>query len=310
MTIVNIPNTSNLATFETDAYRQQLPVKNTCPMLPPMFYADALNAWNCSRCAGESKFCMPFNHGDIIPIQFQVPEVYHDDPENPTNGWITSANPDGYVSACLLDCECNVITNFVDSIATDYWVSYKEGTGSIQTLFVDTSMIPKDLKCFKLSFEYFDADGESLVVVQSEPFCYCECAGTVEICSINELNDCFGRCYTEPAEFVGTSNKAFYQYLRIKGSFQYVGSGTNIQANDNGSINSKEIVNRFTLSLLKMPPYFAQHVKEALFGDLVKVDGNEFEFAGDISQNNNTNRQFLIDIEAITTCSVSQVNCD
>lgn len=308
-----IPTTGSYDDLGTFTFRRRLPLFTDCPILPPLFFTDESNAWNCVRCNGESEFCIPFKSGDVIPIQLNVQDEYNSDPENPTTGFKKSNTlGNAFVAVSVLDEECNVVTSNIDSLANDYWVAWFDGKGSFQTFFLDTSLLPVDLEKFQICIEYRNSDGDVYLTVFSEPFCKCSiCKSTINIASTYEKNDCFGRCYLEPETYIGSSNRAFYASIRLKASFEYVGETQSITTNDIEVVVLKEIQKRYLLKSSLMPPYYASMLSAVIFGDIVEVDGIEFDFSASvIDRNNDLNRMFVVDVEASTTCELSKFDCD
>lgn len=310
-TIIEITADLNTGTsFQTFTKQQQLPIRFDCPTLLPIFYADPKNAWNCIRCNGESPFCMPFVHGDVIPIQMNLTDFQNQDPSIIDNGFVTSSNPIGYVGMKALDRDGNEISKYVDLLATEYHVSHIEGKGSFQTAFLNTDLLPEDLNEFCIKFEYYGENQEIVFQTVSEPFCKVRCKESIIIESMYSEIDCFGRCYIEPDNYVGTSNNAFYNFVRAVGTVEFIEAiPTNDEA-DNGEILSKELTYRYQVSLSLLPPYFALYLSAAIEGAVVTVNGNELTINGGVQRNNSENRMFVVDLDATATCEISNSSCE
>ena len=294
-----------------------LPLKLTCPPLQAPFISDPSQSWNCLKCPQDPKYCIPFRTGDTIPLQLRLEDFINTDPLNLTAGWQTATSTEHYITAQLLDCNCEPVPGYetIDTFSGDYWVGYDSDYGSMQTFFIDTSLLPLDLECFRLKITtYNNKTGELLeeTIIHTEKFCRESCEDTVQVCGTYSKEDCMFHYYQIPpsvltqAQSEPGKRKSYYTCWRIHGQVLSYGHRREQVVNDNDVTTSQKITEVFRLQGSKrIPPYIAKIICTILFSDVeVTIDGTEYEDAQAIEKLLGYGKAFKLDVELYRRCEL------
>jgi hypothetical protein len=271
-----------------------------------------------------------FDAGDIIPLQFNLPDVRNINQSNgtlrPQIGWRQSdlINTFYYVRAeiySLDDCDTPVF-ELVEDFCTDYWVGYSDKIGSIQTLFIDTSLIvAAGLDGFFVKIVTINDTPTDEITLWSEPFILSGCKNTVLMQSTYPILDCVPRDYRNPTDatvqglkvpFVAPAADSltpFYASWRFEGQMRVVGNSSEQTLNDNNVLISQTITDTFELALFPIAPYAFEILKAIVRGEKVVIDGEEYINFGDIS-NNLEGRNFLPVLSFEKICEINNLSCD
>lgn len=265
-----VPETPLIVDLKSKIARAPLPIKRTCPDLCPPFN---FPKWENIRCENEQNFCIPFLPGDIIPIQTALQDLLNPDPNAPAVGWSTAAGGgiNGYVGLQILDSSGAVVIDNITGAAAEYWTSYGPD-GILQTAFIDTDLVGLDNFSIRIN-QYAPGELEPVAVVESEPFCLAkDCTILIEGSGFS----CCGNSFFAPANYIGTSNKAFYYSARVDGWIKLIGMEKSHVLSDSGAVVSTKIEKSYRLETFIIPPYYAQLLFYALSGT-VEIAGLKFE---------------------------------
>ena len=300
----------------TYSYRQRLPLRIVCPTLPPPFIFNEGDSWNCNLCGADKPFFIPFLRGDIFPLQTVFPDNFNTNPSVIASGFKDSLAADWYVMVELQDESGTTISSFIDTFCSEYNVSYTPEFGSVQTWFVNTGLLPLSLNCFRFKITYYfynqvTALKEVERVIYTEYFRKIEdCERYSAISSTYDTIDCYGNLYTEPQNYLGTSNTAYYNFLRLEGEVEYTGSSVNNEVEtDRGIVLRKQIIEDYQLRGGIVAPYFARMIDRAVLGKTVLVDGVQYENFS-FSKNNDLSREWVIFLNfQKLPCTIDTRNC-
>ena len=302
----------------------------SCPRYPTLnFVSRETDRWNCNLCGGDMPYLSLFEAGDVIPLQFNLPDVRNINQINgtrrPSIGWrqLDLINVFWYVRAeiyALEDCTTPVFS-LVDDFCADWWVGYSDKIGAIQTLFIDTSLIvAAGLDAFVVKIVTVDDSLADNITLWSEPFFLATCKKTVLITSDYSTTDCVPRDYRNPTDssiqgikvpFVAPAADSltpFYGSWRFEGEIKAVGNSSEQTLNDNDVLIRQKITNAFDLILLPIAPYAFDILKALIRGENVTIDGNTYINFGDISSNLE-GRNFLPVIPCEQVCDIDNLNC-
>lgn len=301
-----------------------------CPRYPTLnFVSEPSDKWNCNLCGSDAPYVSLYASGDIIPLQFNLPDVRNINntgTRSPQIGWRQTdlVNVLWYVRAevySFTDCDTPVFS-LVDEFCADWWVGYSDKVGSVQTLFIDTSIIAAaGLDGFYLRITTVNDAMADAITLYSEPFLMTVCEETVLLQSDYATIDCEGRDYRNPTDAVlqglkiplvvpaADSLTAFYASWRFKGDIKETGNSSEVTENDNRIITKQKITNTSELSLDLMAPYAYKILRAIIRGQNVTVDGVEYTDFGDIAQNVES-RNFLPNITCSQICDINNLACD
>lgn len=328
---VNYPLTYAPASHPSAFRLLQCPPIVTCPRYPSLnFVSEPSDKWNCNLCGSDAPYVSLYETGDIIPMQFNLPDIRNINnlggTLQPSVGWRQSdlSNVFWYVKAevySLTDCVTPVFT-LVDDFCSDWWVGYSDKVGSIQTLFVDTSIIAAaGLAGFYLKITTVNNLLAPNIVLYSEPFFEVSCQTTQLLQAEYSTIDCENRDYRNPASaavqglkvpFVipaADSLTPFYASWRFEGTFKATGNSSESTFNDNDIVTNQRITDTYELALFPIAAYAFDILKAIIRGSTVTIDGVEYTNFGDISQNLE-GRGFLPIISCETICKINNLGCD
>lgn len=293
-----------------------------CPQMPVSpFVASLGDSWGCTLCGSERPYAMPFLFGDVIPLQFNFVDRRNTTPSVPASGWlVTGGAPFFYVKAELWDdCGNTRIFEFVDEFCLDFWVDYSTAVGSVQTLFVDTGLLPLGTQAFRIKVMNYNLAGSVVETIWSEPFALINpaCTKSVELIGQYATTDCLGHEYrttsvalqtpVQPPTYVPTP---FYLWQRLAAEMKYTGSSKDATQNDAGRVVSLISYENYNLIALQhIPPYAAKILQTIIQANTVLVNGVEYVNWGDLEQNTDLGRMFLPNLDAQTKCTINNTNC-
>jgi hypothetical protein len=302
-----------------------LPPITTCLdfNVPPFIGPNLSNGWNCTKCLGEPLYLSLFKRGDVIPLQVYLgdPNV-NPDPTNPTIGFLDStsggvAGTDYYIKAELYDFDCTTLLfDEVDSFASDYWVGFSSRTGPLQTLFLDTSLIPINQEIFRLKLTTYNTSGVAVKETWSEVFREVKCEEpTILITATHPRVDCLKHEYLEPVANYNAFSPTltptpFYLSWRYGGDLIATGHTQEKELNDNEKTLSNRVRKTFELELFPIPPYAEDLLSALITGDPVSINGEVYEEFGDISKNLDNGRMFLPKVTCTQICDIDNFTCD
>jgi hypothetical protein len=297
----------------TYAFRQPVPIRYACPILPPGFLSDETDGWNCNLCGSASAFYAPYVAGDIIPFQTQFADNYNVPTDVITAGFQTSVSATHYVKVELQDCCGVTVSEYIDDFCEVYWVGYSVETGSIQTWFVNTGLFPTGLECFRLKITYYRDSGAPVVERTLYTEYYKEVAncggiGTALIESTYPNYDCNGNYYGQLTNTLGLGNAAFYNSMRIEGEVEFFGESESVTENDRNVVIKKDITENYGIISGVVPPYFIKRLAQTVRGNAVTVDGIQYQnFSYDSKPE--TSKMFLLDLTFNKKCSIDNRTC-
>jgi len=262
-------------------------------------------------------------------MQFNLPDlrnISNSGTTQPQIGWrqLDLLNAFWYVKAevfSLTDCVTPVFS-LVDEFCSDWWVGYSDKVGSIQTLFVDTSILSSvGLEGFYMKITTINNSLAQDVVLYSEPFILATCKSTLLIQSEYATTDCENRDYRNPTSdavrglktpFVfplAGSLTPFYASWRFEGTFKAIGNSSEATINDNDIVTSQKVTDTYEASFFPIPPYAFQILKAIVRGSNVLIDGDDYIDFGDINQNLDGNG-FLPVVTCAKICKINNLSCD
>mgnify|MGYP000616033431 CR=1 FL=1 len=300
------------------AYRQKLPIKRPCPLVPPVFLLNESDGWGCNLCGADQNFKTPYKRGNVLPFQTNFADNRNASPENIVFGikdTLTAASG-FYVQIEVLDEVGGVVFDLADLFCDDYYVAHSDEFGSVQTWFLNTAFLPISLKCWRLRVTYYKfnqitASVEVERVIFTEYFeevidCNKEFVGIV---STYDDVDCNGNIYSQFSNFLGTSNPAFYNFLLVEGQEEFVGSSTTVETEaDSGKILRREKIDNYQINGTLVAPYYAKMLDTAVNGNTVLVDGVQYQNFS-FGKNNEANKMWFIQLTFEQTCTLDGRNC-
>lgn len=315
--LVNYPVSYTPEISRTYSFRQPVPIRYACPILPPNLMQNFNDAWNCNLCGSDLLFYIPYVEGDIIPFQTQVTDLYNQPNDVLVAGFQTSTSTTHYVVVSLYDCCGNLVSDFIDDFSDSYHVGQSLATGSIQTWFVNTGLFPADLDCFRLRIEYFKINQITLEP-ETDKVLWSEYYKEVEGCgSLNDTSliystyanyDCNGNFYGTLTNYLGSNNTPFYNSLRIFGTVEFFGDTEAIVENDRNVVISKDITENYGIISGAVPPFFIKLLQQAVRGNYVTVDAVQYQnFRYDSKPEDN--RMFLLDLTFDKRCRLDNKQC-
>ena len=315
--LLNYPITYTPEISRTYSFRQPVPIRYACPILPPNLMQNLRDAWNCNLCGSDLPFYIPYVKGDIIPFQTQVTDLYNQPNDVLVAGFFTTTSVSHYVQVSLYDCCGNEISKYIDVFSDSYHVGQSLATGSIQTWFVNTGLFPSDLDCFRLRIEYFKInqitlDPETDKVLWTEYYKEVEGCGNLNdtslIYSTYANYDCNGNFYGTLTNYLGSNNTPFYNSVRIFGTVEFFGDTEAIVENDRNVVISKDITENYGIISGAVPPFFIKLLQQAVRGNYVTVDAVQYQnFRYDSKPEDN--RMFLLDLTFDKRCRLDNKQC-
>ena len=309
-----------------------LPPRVSCPRYPVLNFTSSLaQQWNCQKCTIQPYFSQ-FQVGDIIPIQLNLPDKRNNflfGTDVPNLGWQQAdlVNPFWYIKAELYNGSTTapaLILSRADLFCSDWWVGYSDRVGSVQTLFVDTSLFPIGTTTFRIKITTINNAFADDIVLWSEPFCVAnDCKNTVVVSGTYASVDCENRDYRDPdlLNFIHTpfngSNPLgylptpFYTSWRFHGLVSKQSFGAEKILNDLDKVVSAKSsqIDRLTLSEI-LPPYAAEILATTLQGGEFYIDNEQYNTASDVNKNINKGLGFLPSIDLTKTCNISNRKCN
>jgi len=315
--LVNYPVSYTPEISRTYSFRQPVPIRYACPILPPNFMQNETDAWNCNLCGSDLPFYIPYVEGDIIPFQTQVTDNYNQPNSVLIAGFQTSTSTSHYVVVSLYDCCGNLVSDFIDDFSDSYHVGQSLATNSIQTWFVNTGLFPADLDCFRLYIDYYKINQITLEP-ELDKRLYTEYYKKVEGCgNLNDTSliystyanyDCNGNFYGTLTNYLGSNNTPFYNSLRIFGTVEFFGDTEAITENDRNVVISKDITENYGIISGAVPPFYIKLLQQAVRGNYVTVDGVQYQnFRYDSKPEDN--RMFLLDLTFDKRCRLDNKQC-
>lgn len=315
--LLNYPITYTPEISRTYSFRQPVPIRYACPILPPNFMQNFDDAWNCNLCGSDLPFYIPYVEGDIIPFQTQVTDLYNQPNDVLVAGFQTSTSTSHYVVVSLFDCCDNLITSFIDEFSDTYYVGQSLATGSIQTFFVNTGLFPAGLDCFRLGIDYYKINQITLEP-ELDKRLFTEYYKEVQGCgNLNDTSliystyanyDCNGNFYGTLTNYLGSNNTPFYNSLRIFGTVEFFGDTEAITENDRNVVISKDITENYGIISGAVPPFYIKLLQQAVRGNYVTVDGVQYQnFRYDSKPDDN--RMFLLDLSFDKRCRLDNKQC-
>jgi hypothetical protein len=331
---ISVPYTVPFApALHPSAFRRlDCPPVVTCPRYPVLnFVSLQTDRWNCNRCGADMPYVSLFNAGDIIPLQFNLPDVRNINQISgtlrPQIGWRQAdlLNNFWYIRAEIYDAAGDCITpvfELVEDFCADWWVGYSDKIGAIQTLFIDTSLIvAAGLDAFFVKIVTINDALTDEITIWSEPFILSGCKETLQIVSTYPKLDCVPRDYRNPTDAtiqglkvpfvapVADSLTPFFASWRFEGQIRAVNNSSEQTLNDNDVLIRQRIVSGFELTLFPIAPYAYDILAAIIRGEKVLINGVEYINFGDISSNLE-GRTFLPVISCEQVCKIDNLACD
>ena len=315
--ILNYPITYTPEISRTYSFRQPVPIRYSCPILPGNLMQNFNDAWNCNLCGSDLPFYIPYVQGDIIPFQTQVTDLYNQPNDVLVAGFQTSTSTSHYVTVTLYDCCGEIVTSFIDEFSDSYYVGQSLATGSIQTFFVNTGLFPVGLDCFRIGIDYYKINQITLEP-ELDRRLFSEYYKEVEGCgNLNDTSliystyanyDCNGNFYGTLTNYLGSNNTPFYNSLRIFGTVEFFGDTEAIVENDRNVVISKDITENYGIISGAVPPFYIKLLQQAVRGNYVTVDGVQYQnFRYDSKPDDN--RMFLLDLSFDKRCRLDNKQC-
>ena len=314
--LINYPITYTPEISRTYSFRQPVPIRYACPILPGNFMQNETDAWNCNLCGSDIPFYIPYVGGDIIPFQTQYTDLYNQPNDVLVAGFLTSTSSTHYIAVSLYDCCGNLVTDLIDEFSDSYHVGQSLATGSIQTWFVNTGLFT-NLDCFRLKIEFFKINQISLEpeldrVLWTEYYKEVEGCGNLNdtslIYSTYANYDCNNNYYGTLTNYLGSNNTPFYNSLRIFGNVEFFGDTEAITENDRNVVISKDITENYGIISGAVPPFYIKLLQQAVRGNYVTVDGVAYQnFRYDSKPEDN--RMFLLDLTFDKKCRIDNKQC-
>lgn len=314
--------------FKTYAVRRRLPMWRVCADPKPPFILFGETNWNCTKCEGQPPFKLPVLTSDSLQFQFQFDDSVNTDPMEPEFGWLESTTPDGewYMSARILDCECNGVADmvFVDQFASDWGVAWDADGGSFQWINFDLSLFPTELCCFYLQVEQFVFNpdiGLPVVdqIITAGPY-YRADIGACGLCEDNTVlisgtwkkKDCWGRRYD--IEF-GAGQTTFTDSVRLLGEVIYLGSESEDIYDGEVLVKSRQR-EKYRVELGGVPPLIAQWLGTLFasndtltIGDY-QIDRSKGDTVGAVNKSLNDVQMFHTSVEFSIVCEIVNFGCN
>lgn len=301
---------------KTFSIRSKIPIKRECPTLAPPFILNENDSWNCNLCGADKPFFIPFQTGDVMPLQTNFADGYNSNPGIINYGIKDSIALDWYVMIELQDESGVTISSDADFFCSEYWVAFSEIYGSAQTWFLNTALLPVNLDCFRLKITYYYFDQVTLTkeierVIFTEYYRKIkDCETYSAIHSVYSTTDCYNNVYITFTNFLGTSNTAFYSFVRLEGEHEMIGDNVNVVTEtDRNVILRREIIDEYRFKGGIVAPFFALMIKRAIRGKTVYLNGVNYQNFT-ISKNNDASREWVIDMNFNTTCTKDDRNCN
>lgn len=311
--LLNYPITYVPEISRTYAFRQPVPIRYACPILPGNFMLSETDAWNCNLCGSDMPFYIPYVQGDVIPFQTQYADNYNLPNDILVSGFDTTSSA-GYIVVNLYDCCGTLISSYLDEFSDSYHIGQSLATGSIQTWFVNTGLFPSDLDCFRLKIEYYknQTSPELERTIWTEYYKRVEGCGNLNntslIYSTYANYDCVGNYYGTLTNYLGSNNTPFYNSLRIFGNVEFFGDTEAIVENDRNVVISKDITENYGIISGAVPPFYIKLLQQAVRGNYVTVDNQAYQnYRYDSKPEDN--RMFLLDLTFDKKCRIDNKQC-
>lgn len=285
---------------------------------PPAFQTTVGNLWNCRTECVPKRFNIPFVKGDIIPLQFQLQDKGNTTIATPTKGW--KCSPDAgnyYIKAELIGDDCETVySDNANAFCADWWVSFDQRFGSIQTLFVDTGLLPVGLDIFQVKIVTYDTMMQPVQTLYSETFQEVICKESHLLTGYYATVDSLQNRYQVPTSYyhsatppTGYAPTSYFSQHRVVANFFAESYATETELNDNDKVLSRKVIDTHRLvGMEHLPPYYAKIVANITQADTVQINGGEYKNVSAIERNNNS-VMFLLDITAEKVVNISNRNC-
>lgn len=300
----------------TYSFRQPVPIRYVCPPLPPEFIFEEQDAWNCNLCGSDVEFFAPYVKGDIIPFQTRFADEYNQPNNILTAGFFDSVGTDWYVAVTLMDCCGTGLTKNINDFCEAWWVGHSQGTGSVQTWFVNTGLFPSDLTCWRLNIQIYKKNEFGDKVLETNVFTQyykeipeCGFTDSVLIESTYADFDCNGNYYGTLQNYFGPINTPFFNSMRIWGENEWIGSSESATLNDRNVVVNKTITDNYKIISGVYPPYYIRKLEQTVRGNSVTVDGDVYQNF-DYDQKSDESRMFAIDLTFDKKCLIDNNRCD
>jgi len=300
----------------TYCFRQPVPIRYSCPVLPPNFLSDETDGWNCNLCGSDSAFYAPYERGDIIPFQTSFADNYNLPADVLIAGFQTNFSTSHYVKIELQDCCGVTVSEFVDEFCETYYVGFSVATGSIQTWFINTGLFPQSLECFRLKISYYKFNQitslpeleRTIYTEYYKEVADCGYTDTALIASVYADYDCYNNYYGTLTNTLGAGNTAYYNSMRVWGAVEFLGDSEASTENDRNVVISKVITENYGIISGVYPPYFVKRLAQTVRGNSVTVDGIQYQnFSYD--QKPEDIKMFLIDLSFDKKCRLDNRTC-
>ena len=300
-------------------FAQLLPVVSCNNNVPNGWVESVGNLWNCQTYCAPNRFYQTFQKGDVIPFQFQLVDSGNTNIMQPAKGWKNSHDLTNYYIKCELlleDC-ITVYSSNADAFCTDFWVSFNNRVGSIQTMFLDTGLLPIGTNVFSLRVTTYDQTYTPVTVLYSEPFVATICDETHVFSSYSQTRDKFGNRYDMPTAFYSSSVAGvayvptpYFTQMRVACNMLASTYATEYERNDNEKVLSSKHIDTFDISVIPlMPAYYAEMLANCTQCDTVLIDGIEYTNISAVTRNNSSS-MFKIDITADKVLNISSRKCN
>ena len=318
-----IYNLSNIGGVELSPsfvqFAQLLPVV-PCALNVPIGWADSIgNLWNCRTDCAPKKFYQTFKKGDVIPFQFQLEDKGNAVKMQPSKGWKNSHDTANYyIKAELIAADCiTVYSSNVDAFCSDWWVSFDNRLGSIQTIFLDTGLLPIGQNVFSLRVSTYDSTYTLVSTLYSETFIENVCDETHVLTGRYANIDTFRNTYKQPTTYYHAATAAptyiptpYYSQMRVVSNMIASNFNTEFERNDNGKVLTSKHINTYDIAIIPyVPAYYAEMIANCVQSDTTLIDNVEYENISNIARNN-ASSLFKIDFTADKVVNISNRKCN
>ncbi|MGV6816108.1 MAG: hypothetical protein ACWA44_02425 [Thiotrichales bacterium] len=271
--------------LNSDQIRFCLPEKEICLSQPTDgILSECGQSWNCTKCAADSEYLIPFIRNDKIQILTRMYDGYNADPENPVHGWGT------FIRAEFMGDVSGTITNLA-AFTSRKMVAWGCDQ-SYQILEVDTSLFPDCI--FSIQITTYNTSGDIIEQVCTQEYGEVNSkAKVVMLTGNNTKKDCFGGCYEAPDAYVGDLIM-YDNSIRLHGY---------IKASDiskesivvQGTTTRTEFEDQYIFQLGAPIPPFMHRVlmRQIMAGSTVTIDGETYDVPESLSSSNDLDRGYM-----------------
>ena len=250
-----------------------------CKSVPYPFFLQG-KGYDCNRCAGDIRYCMPYVKGDILEFQFLF------QPPAGVNGWSGNGNPTPHLIVSILDGNgATIFSGNLEDISPSFSYGNAASGLMVQNLQIDPSLINTD--CFSLKIEVVVAVTPAIVTQTyiSEKYCLeAECSTKSSILTaVNFCGDEWGRT-TEELDYLFYSYNPSVFTPKLRVPIEIVDDGiktVNQTFSENNVLLYKEERHEYVMYYTDLfPPFFATMVQVLLSGGSVNISGRDY-FVGE-----------------------------